>query len=160
MKAPSKEILILGFGSDILSDEGIAIRLIHDLKKNWNEQADLNTYLTFSLDVIYDIAGYENIFFIDASEDIIPGKVRCLSFEKYKQTLHLNNYHDVSLIEGLDFGKKLGLKISSDVIIISISVSEIGLIDDQFSIELQKKYPQILKETDQLIKDHVMQFVD
>jgi hydrogenase maturation protease len=154
---PLKDILILGFGSDILSDEGLAVRLVQDLKKKWPELADFNTYLTFSLDVIYDIIGYETLIMIDTVEDLIVGNVNRFLLNEYIQTLHINNYHDISLKQAIAYGKKIEIELPVNIELITISITEIGLIDDSFSKSLNQIYQRILFELESIVNKIIIQ---
>lgn len=155
----AKDILILGFGSDILSDEGLAIRLLDDLKNKWSKQADINTFLTFSLDVIHEISGYNTLYLIDTFENGNAGNLQTFSIENYKQTLHLNNYHDISLSDGIKLGVKLGLKMPSEIHIMAISISNIGFINNSLSPEIEENYTQILMELESVLNESILQTI-
>ncbi len=154
-----KDILILGFGSEILSDEGLALRLTTDLKNNWFNHADINNFLTFSLDVVHEIAGYKTLFLIDTYENASVGKLQTFSIENYKQTLHLNNYHDIALTDGINLGFELGLKMPADIYIIAISISNIGYINNSLSPEIEENYTQILTKVESVLKERIFQSV-
>ena len=154
---PSKDTLILGFGSDILSDEGIAISLVNDLKIKWQKHVDFLTQLTFNLDVLNDIAAYKRVVLIDADFSKNIGKVRCYSIDDYPDTLHLVNYHDISLKGGIEYAKRIGFEIPEQIDVITISISQLGFIDDELSMELKKKYTSILSEIEKLIEDSIFQ---
>lgn len=154
---PSKDTLVLGFGSDILSDEGIAIRLVNDLKRKWEKHADFLTHLTFSLDVLNDIAAYKRLVLIDANLSKKIGEVQCYSIDEYPDTLHLVNYHDISLKGGIEYAQKIGFEVPEYIGIITISISQLGFIHDDFSKELSRKYKSILSEIEQLIEDFIFQ---
>ena len=154
---PLKEILVIGFGSDILSDEGVAIRLVNDLKGKWHKWVDFNTFLTFSLDVLNAFSGYAHMVLIDACMDEVVGKVNCFSLNNCPQTLHLLNYHDVSLKDGIEYGKKIDIELPVQIQVLTISISQAGIINDLFSKALEENYPKVLMETDKFIEDHILQ---
>ena len=152
----SKEILILGFGSDVLCDEGIALRVVQDLEKKWNKIADFNTYLVFNLDIVNDIKGYKTLILVDACEDETEGIINSFQLEDYILTLHLSNYHDTSLPEGIAFGRKMDFEIPEKIEIITISIKDIGLIDNDLSENLKKKYDYILEKTEEILTDLIL----
>ena len=156
----SKEILILGFGSDVLSDEGIALHVVHDLEKKWNKIVDFNTYLVFNLDVISDIIDYKTLILVDACEEESVGMINSFPLEDYIPTLHLSNYHDTSLPEGIAFGRQMGLGMPEKIEIITISIKDIGLIDNDLSENLKKKYDNILEKTEEIITELVLDSVN
>ena len=152
----SKEILILGFGSDVLSDEGIALHVLKDLEKKWNKIADFNTYLVFNLDVINDIAAYKTLILIDACEDELEGIVKSFPLDDYIPTLHLSNYHDTSLPEGIAFGRHMDFEMPEKIEIISISINQIGLIGNELTKNLKEDYETILNKTEEILTDLVL----
>jgi hydrogenase maturation protease len=152
-----KNTLILGFGSEMLSDEGLAVRLVEDLKNNWRETVALNTHLCFSLDVVQEIAGCNNLILIDTIEGEEAGMVNTCSVESYQPSLHLNNYHDISLKDGIELGYKLGFNMPSKIVIITISISRIGYISDLVSSEIETTYARILTKVENMIKDSIYQ---
>ena len=152
----SKEILILGFGSDVLSDEGIALHVLKDLEKKWNKIADFNTYLVFNLDVINDIAAYKTLILIDACEEELEGIVKNFPLEDYIPTLHLSNYHDTSLPEGIAFGRQMDFEMPEKIEIISISINQIGLIGNELTKNLKESYKTILNKTEEILTDLVL----
>lgn len=152
----SKEILILGFGSDVLSDEGIALYVLKDLEKKWNKIANFNTYLVFNLDVINDIAAYKTLILIDACEEELEGIVKNFPLEDYIPTLHLSNYHDTSLPEGIAFGRQMDFEMPEKIEIISISINQIGLIGNELTKNLKESYETILNKTEEILTDLVL----
>jgi len=156
----SKEILILGFGSDVLSDEGIALHVLKDLEKKWNKIADFNTYLVFNLDVINDIAAYKTLILIDACEEELEGIVKNFPLEDYIPTLHLSNYHDTSLPEGIAFGRQMDFEMPEKIEIITISIKEIGLIGNDLTKKLKGNYDAILEKIEGIITELVLDSVN
>lgn len=152
----SKEILILGFGSDVLSDEGIALYVLKDLEKKWNKIANFNTYLVFNLDVINDIAAYKTLILIDACEEELEGIVKNFPLEDYIPTLHLSNYHDTSLPEGIAFGRQMDFEMPEKIEIISISINQIGLIGNELTKNMKESYETILNKTEEILTDLVL----
>ena len=150
-----KNTRILGFGSEMLSDEGLAVRLVHDLKRKWHVLSELNTYLCFSLDVVHEMAGCQKLLLIDTMEGKEAGSVKKFTLENYIPTLHLNNYHDVSLQEGFQFGNKLGLHMPSNVLVIAIAIKKLGYISNLMSPEIEMNYAKIFSEVENMIEENI-----
>ena len=155
--------LILALGSEILTDDGIGLRIADDLKKELTFQhepklkhrIDFASALTGSPDLLEIIEGYNTLVIIDAikTKNGNPGDVYHYSLENYKETFHLENIHDISFPDTLKLGKRIGLKIPENVKILAIEISDNLTFGNSLSEILTKKYPEILKETKRYIKD-------
>jgi len=149
-----KKTLILGIGNDILTDDGIGIRLIEDLR-TMNYPKDI-TFLTITLgglETLEIIKDYQKVIFLDAimTENGIPGSVYCYSVNDFKETLHLSNLHDINFLTALELGKKLGIPIPDDIKIIAVEVIEDRVFGKELTPLLQQKYPEILGTVKQII---------
>ena len=157
--------LILGLGSEILTDDGIGLRLVNDLsltfqvEKNLKGrkaiQIDFKTCLTGSLDLLETIKDYDALIILDATktQNGIPGNVYRYSLNNYKDTIHLQNIHDISFPDTLKLGKRIGLKIPEKVEIFAIEIFDNLTFSSSLSVELTNKYPKVLKEIKNQIKE-------
>ena len=157
--------LILGLGSEILTDDGIGLRIVRDLKniltfqveKNLKGRIDFKTCLTGSLDLLEIIKNYNTLIILDATktQNGIPGDVYKYSLENYKDTIHLQNIHDISFQDTLKLGKSTGLIIPEKVEILAIEIFDNLTFSSALSAVLTKKYSKILQE----IKNHVKDII-
>ena len=157
--------LILGLGSEILTDDGIGLRIVRDLKniltfqveKNLKGRIDFKTCLTGSLDLLEIIKNYNTLIILDATktQNGIPGDVYKYSLENYKDTIHLQNIHDISFQDTLKLGKSTGLIIPEKVEILAIEIFDNLTFSSSLSAVLTKKYSKILQE----IKNHVKDMI-
>ena len=160
-----KKTLFLGLGSEILTDDGIGLRIVRDLKniltfqveKNMKGQIDFKTCLTGSLDLLEIIENYNTLIILDATKTQtgIPGDVYKYSLENYKDTIHLQNIHDISFQDTLKLGKSTGLIIPEKVEILAIEIFDNLTFSSSLSAVLTKKYSKILQE----IKNHVKDII-
>ena len=141
------KLLILGFGSDILSDERIVIQIIEKLKQEFTH-ADYKQFLTLSLDVLEEIITYEKIIIIDTvkSSQKKPGTVTIYPLQKYQPTLHLENMHDISFPNLIMLGAFLGYSITKDIEIISIEVHDHTTISTAYSSEIEVSFSSIFSK--------------
>jgi len=162
--------LILGLGSEILTDDGIGLRLVNDLslafqvhtdkfEKNLKgrkaKQIDFKTCLTGSLDLLEIIKDYDTLIILDATKtkNGIPGNIYKYSFKNYEDTIHLQNIHDISFQDTLKLGKSIGLHIPKKVEILAIEIFDNLTFSSSLSAVLTKKYPKILKDIKNHFKD-------
>ena len=144
-----KGTLILGMGNDILTDDGMGPRLIHDLAQMNNfPDVQFETASCGGLEIMEYIQGYKKVVFIDAirTRDGLPGDVYYFLPADFRETLHLSNLHDIQFLTALKLGNALNMDLPSDLHIIAVEIIE----DMEFSVEftkpLEEKYPGILEK--------------
>jgi hydrogenase maturation protease len=151
----AKKILILGLGNEILSDDGIGPRLVHDLSG-----------MEIRSDIIFDIAscgglelmeyitGYGKVILLDAirTTNGIPGEVYSFKPADFKETLHLSNLHDINFLTALKLGNQLELELPGDLHIIAVEILEDKEFSEELTSPLKKEYPTILEEVYSLIE--------
>ena len=152
-----KKNLILGIGSEILSDEGIVLMLIDDLKNEFEEKTDFTTALTGSLDLINEINGYENLLILDTIKSVNgePGSVNAFSLENYQPTTHLENFHDSSFPDTIALGRKLGYELPKKIHIITIEIIDNKTISNKLSLQVSLKYKSIYNKIKHLVGQYI-----
>lgn len=151
-----KDVLILGFGSEILSDESIVPRIFQQLKNEISE-VEYSLYLTLSLDLLNDINGYSKIIVIDTvkTRQGSPGYVQCYSLRNYQPTLHLENIHDISFPDMAELGKLLDYSIPEDISIIAIEIVDHETITNELSPLISLAYTSIYSKVLQMIRSQI-----
>lgn len=150
----NKKILIMGIGNDILKDDGIGPRLVHDLARTID-----NPYVRFDnaccggLEIMEYIKGYSKVIFIDAVRTINgkPGDVYYFNPSDFRETSNLSNLHDINFLTALRLGNTLELDLPADLHIIAIEIVEDLEFGEEFSPLLKERYPAILNETSVII---------
>lgn len=150
--------LILGFGSEILSDEGIIQRIIHQLKQYF-PNTDYKLFSTLSLDVLEEIAGYKKIVILDTIKtiDSVPGRVDMFTINNYSPTLHLENLHDISLPVLIKVGKQTGYTITDEISIITIEILDYLTISTRLSPAISDLYHSIFNRVRDLLCKEIKQ---
>ncbi len=142
-----EKILVLGFGNEVLTDDGIAVKLVKHLKENdKNPQIVYDTSWLGGLEILeYLNDDYKAVVFIDAiiTGKNKPGAIEQYDLDNFKETLHLSNLHDSSFINTIKLGRKLGYKIPEYIKVISIEIVEDKLFGNNFSMEIESKYSEI-----------------
>jgi len=147
MNDAKKDILILGVGNDILTDDGIGPKITMRLKNESNISGNIHYDTAFmgGLDLLEFIRDYKTVIIIDAikTKDGKPGDVFYCTPDDFKYALHLDNLHDVSFLTAIKLGKKSGYNITDNIHIIAVEVVEDRVFSNDFSPEIQKKYEDI-----------------
>ncbi len=145
----NKNILILGLGNDILTDDGIGPRLTNDLSKMIvNNDMHFITTCCGGLEIVEYIKGYQQVVFIDAirTREGIPGDVYYFKPSDFKETSHLSSLHDITFLTALNLGNTLELDLPSDLHIIAVEIIEDMEFSDELTAPLKAGYPEILKK--------------
>ncbi len=146
--------LIMGLGNEILTDDGIGIKLVRDLEKRVHKSSfDFKNASCGGLEIIEMMEGYKSMIMIDAIKTSggIPGKIYHFTPSHFRQSMHVSNFHDISFITALKFGRESGLKLPDQINIIAIEIVEAMTFSDRLSSALEKKYPELLKKVQKLM---------
>jgi hydrogenase maturation protease len=138
-----KPILILGIGNKILSDDGIGIRLIEDLQDYFKDSClHFKTACAGGLEIVELMQDYEHVIILDAikTKGGKPGKIYYFTLQDFKDSLHTSNFHDISFLIALEFGKTSGMKVPGDIKILAIEIVEDMYFSENFSNEIQIRY--------------------
>jgi hydrogenase maturation protease len=151
----NKNILILGLGNDILTDDGIGPRLVRDLVQMIdNQNVQFDTASCGGLEIMEYIKGYNKVIFIDAIRtfDGKPGDVYYFIPSEFRETLHLSSLHDINFLTALELGNSLNLGLPVDLHIIAVEIIEDMEFSEEFTPPLEEKYHTILEKVFAIVK--------
>ncbi len=150
-----KDILILGIGNEILSDDGIGPRLVKDLARKLEcENIDFTDSCCGGLEIMEYINGYREVIIIDAIKTLNgnPGDLSHFSPSDFRETSNLSNLHDVNFITALGLGEILELNLPSELHIIAVEIIEDREFSERLTPVMERMYPEILKKTEEEIR--------
>jgi hydrogenase maturation protease len=156
MQMNENKILILGMGNDILTDDGIGIKITKVLEKKFPFPNIIYDTLSLGgLEIIEYIRDFKMVILIDAIKtlDGIPGTVYQFKPEDFKETSHLSNIHDISFLTSLKLAKELNIPTPEKVHIIAIEIVEDMVFSNDFTPQVQARYPEILEEVSEMVKE-------
>jgi hydrogenase maturation protease len=156
MQMNENKILILGMGNDILTDDGIGIKITKVLEKKFPFPNIIYDTLSLGgLEIIEYIKDFKMVVLIDAIKtlDGIPGTVYQFKPEDFKETSHLSNIHDISFLTSLKLAKELNIPTPEKVHIIAIEIVEDMVFSNDFTPQVQARYPEILEEVSEMVKE-------
>ena len=125
----SRKILVLGFGNTILGDDGVGIRAVREIKKNWTEKPSVNI-IEASLGgmVLLDlVAGFDHVIVIDAimtDDEERAGFVYELSLDDLDDVIQPYASHALDLKTTMELGRRLGYKMPESVKIYAVKIEE------------------------------------
>ncbi|MEE9440779.1 MAG: hydrogenase maturation protease [Candidatus Thermoplasmatota archaeon] len=121
--------VVLGVGNPILSDDGVGIHVVNQLKQHINNpNITIDEALTGGMNLLDLLLGYDKAIIIDAVKttgDGEEGEVKRIPLGGFS-TMHSCNPHDVSLTEAIQMAEKLGeTRIPKEIIIIGIMMKKL-----------------------------------
>jgi hydrogenase maturation protease len=158
MKFPSKDVLILGLGNDILMDDGIGPKIVMELKNSFiNPKIEYETAAVGGMELIEIIRDFNHVIIIDAikTQNGLPGSVYYLTPSSFKETSHISNLHDISFITALQLAEKVGIFITTKIDIIAVEIIEDRVFGSEFSILMQEKYNSIKQEVQGMVHEMI-----
>ena len=143
----SGKILVLGIGNEILTDDGIGVKLAEDLQGK-----------CFPPEIIFakgTVGGLEILEMIQGYRDGKPGEIYHMVLSDFLETSHLSNLHDVSFIQAIRLGKELGFELPQMLHIFAVEIVEDQVFNRNFTSEIEKLYPVILDEAEHFIRSMI-----
>ena len=143
-------------GNDILTDDGIGIKITKVLQNKFSfPNIVFDTLSIGGMEIIEYLKPFKTVIIIDAIKTLngIPGTVYLFAPDDFKETTHISNIHDISFLNALKLGKKLNIPSPEHVHIIGIEIVEDMVFSDDFTPEVQAKYPEILIEVEELVRE-------
>ena len=151
----SDKTLVLGIGNEILTDDGIGIRLVDDLQcKQFPPGLIFEKGTVGGLEILEMIQGYQAVLFLDAIKTTggKAGEIYHMVLSDFIDTLHLSNLHDVSFVQAIQLGKVLGFNLPGNLFIFAVEIVEDRVFSRNFTREIEDQYPVILEEAERFIR--------
>ena len=140
--------LVLGLGNSILSDDGVGIRVAHEVANQLN-----NPHVTVvetsaaGLSLLDSIVGYDRVIIIDAiqTEKGQAGQIYRMSTEDFSLTKHLSSPHQINLATALELGRILGLAMPRRITVFAVEAKDITSFSEKCTPEVEKAIPEVVK---------------
>ncbi|MEI6125323.1 MAG: HyaD/HybD family hydrogenase maturation endopeptidase [Pseudomonadota bacterium] len=139
-------IAIIGLGNILLRDEGVGVRVIEQLKKNYSFSPSINIIDggTLGFALINEIQDCEKLIIVDAVKaGEKPGTIYKFSREDIELKIPVAvSVHDVGFLEVLNQWKMLG--VCPAVVFFGIEPYDISSFDMSLSSLMQEKIPKLV----------------
>ncbi|MFH1411433.1 MAG: hydrogenase maturation protease [Candidatus Omnitrophota bacterium] len=146
--------LILGIGNEIRGDDGIGIHIAEKMRDILDPvKFDVRTTHGAGITWIDMMEGYEKAVIIDAmvSDKERPGTLLVIPEEKLRRNEEATSLHQMGLCAVLDAGRKIGVKLPSDLKILGIYIKNAGYFSKDITEKLLRAIPDIVKN----IRDNI-----
>jgi hydrogenase maturation protease len=157
--APSPErvapprTLLLGMGNPILCDDGVGIRLAHELTRRLPPTAGLDVEgqcTVGGLNLLDLVAGFDRLIVLDSIKTSGGRVGDWYRFDgpALRETMNLSNVHDANFATAMELGRRMGMHVpaEADIHVFAVEVKENLRFGERLSPELEEALPELLKE--------------
>lgn len=144
-----KEILFLGIGNSILTDDAAGIKIIENIKEMVGKSGkfDFDTGNVNSFRIIDIIEGYRKVVIVDAIKN--GGKVGTLykiPFQQLANKSDSSSIHTIDLATAVKFGNEMGINLPSQISIYGVEVEDTETFSENLTPEVKKAIPSLAME--------------
>jgi hydrogenase maturation protease len=150
--------LIIGLGNPILGDDGVGWKVAERVRQRLESGAgdlrdlsdvDVNCVSLGGLSLMEQMVGYERVILVDSMQtgQGEAGVVRVFKLEELPNPFlgHSASTHDASLITALETGRKMGLKLPDEVIIIAVEAARVYDFSEELSPPIVSAVPKMVE---------------
>lgn len=138
----------MGMGNPILSDDAVGVRLARDIGRKLSGTPGLSVMEECSvggLNIIEVVEGYDRMILLDSIRTTggNPGDWHRFTAEALRDTMNLNNIHDVNFATALELGRRMGMKLPSegDIHIFAVEALDLITFSEVMTPQLESAYP-------------------
>jgi hydrogenase maturation protease len=158
--------LLMGMGNPILSDDAVGVRLARDIGARLAGTPGLSVMEECSvggLNIIEVVEGYDRLIILDSIRTTggTPGDWHRFTATAPRETMNLNNIHDVNFATALELGRRMGMKLpgEEDIHIFAVEVLDLITFSAAMTEAMEAAYPEfseaIFLEIETILKDQV-----
>jgi len=139
--------LVLGLGNTILSDDGVGIRVAHELKSSFErEEVTVMEASMAGLDMLDLLTSYDKAIIIDAihTREGKAGQIYRLGPEAFVATEHASSSHDVDFATALELGRRLSIPLPKEIIIFAIEVEDVATFNERCTPKVEQAVPVVV----------------
>jgi hydrogenase maturation protease len=140
--------LVLGLGNPILSDDGVGIKVAHEIGEKLNDpQVTVAETSAAGLSLLDSIVGYDKVIIIDAiqTEKGQAGQIYRMRSEDFSLTKHLSSPHQINLATALELGKMLNLAMPQKITIFAVEAEDVTSFSEKCTPKVEQAIPEVVK---------------
>ncbi len=145
--------IVVGLGNPILTDDGVGVKVAYAVEDELRARGRDDVYVTEAsvggLRLMELLEGFDRAILVDAylAHSGYPvGSMFRLTLEDLRSanpTEHSTSAHDTNVSTALDFGRKMGLHLPSDVRIFAVQVENVMDFNDEPTPAVAACIPQV-----------------
>jgi len=140
--------LVLGIGNPILSDDGVGIKVAHEVGKNLNDpRIAVSETSAAGLSLLDSIIGYDRVIIIDAiqTKEGKAGQIYRMKPKDFSFAKRVSSPHQVNLVTALELGKMLNLAMPRRITVFAVEAKDITTFSEKCTPEVEKAIPRVVK---------------
>jgi hydrogenase maturation protease len=140
--------LVLGLGNPILADDGVGIKVAHEVANQPNSsQITVSETSAAGLSLLDAIIGYDQVIIIDAiqTKEGKAGQIYRMKPEDFSFAKHLSSPHQINLVTALELGKMLNLVMPQKITIFAVEAKDISSFSEKCTPEVERAIPEVVK---------------
>ena len=143
--------VVVGMGNPILSDDGIGIRVVRELKLRVPE-ADIVELGAGGIRLLDVLPGFERVLIVDA---MVTGNLACGKFRRFSlaelqsktaRTCNTLCVHDMDLPTAMALGRLAGLDLPAEVVIWGVEAADVENFGETLSPAVEAAVPIVVEE--------------
>lgn len=147
MNAIKPKVLLLGLGNDILSDDGVGLHIVREIRARLGGRGDIEVIDTceMGLSLLDMIVDYENLVLVDAvqTRQAPPGTLQEIALDDMK-ILPLMAPHFFGIGEIMAMGRQLGMNVPRRVRIFAVEAGDPFTVNTQMTTPLIQALPSLV----------------
>jgi hydrogenase maturation protease len=145
------KVLVLGVGNPILSDDGVGIHVVRELKKRKLPGVDVEELAASGLELLDVVRGYDKVVIIDAIQTTKgkPGELHVLEEKDFEKSIHGSSPHGINIATALALGRKLvPNEMPKDVVFFAVEVEDLVNVSERLTPNVAKALPKIVEQVE------------
>jgi len=140
--------LVLGIGNPVLSDDGVGIRVAHEVGRNLNDpQITVSETSAAGLSLLDSMLGYDKAIIIDAiqTKEGKAGQIYRMKPEDFSSAKRPSSPHQINLVTALELGKMLNLAMPREISVFAVEAKDTATFSENCTPEVEKAIPEVVK---------------
>ncbi len=152
----STKTLVIGLGNDILTDDGVGIRVARAVhREGLPDGTDVMHLSVGGLALMEHMVGYGGVVLVDAikTRGGVPGTVYALTLDQLPGTLNTASAHDTNLTTALAAGRQFGANLPEDdkIKIVAIEAEDVLTFGERCTPAVEAAIPEAVRLVLQLL---------
>lgn len=147
--------VIIGLGNTILTDDGAGVYVARSLSGRLaGEDVEIIETESAGMNLLEMLDGHDRAVLVDAIalDGVEPGTVFRLGVDDLRITPRLASCHDIDIVTALELGRRLGLRMPSEVVIFAIQGGDLLTLGEQPTPEVAAVLPRVADEIESFLE--------
>ncbi len=144
--------IVLGIGNPVLRDDGVGIKVARRIKEAAPDVEVVET-AEAGLTLLDYAPDHDRLIIIDSikagsggASESEAGEVCKIDFTSLDPAMDFTSFHGVDIVTAFELGRRLGYKMPERVSVYAVTVKDNLTFDEECSVEVERKIPEIAGE--------------